>query len=106
MKNLLVVLTSAAGAFLLTLVTVVVTLLSLMFSTGEELVHKVGLFGSLFFETTAGAGGATGVSMGVEDLGPLVAVFGCYLAVLVVAQLAHRQWRSRHRHLVVQGAGA
>jgi len=106
MKNLLVVLSSAAVACLLTLITVVVTLLSLMFSTGDELVRKVGLFGSLFFETTEAPGGATGVSMGVANLGPLVGVFAAYLAVLVLARLGWRQWRSRRRHLLAHGVGA
>lgn len=106
MKNPLLVLSSAAGALALTLVTVLVTLLSLMFSTGEELVHKVGLFGSLFFETTAAPGGATGVSMGVADLTPLVGVFVGYLLVLLVVQLVHRQWRGRRRQVVAHGAGA
>ncbi|WP_375433454.1 hypothetical protein [uncultured Friedmanniella sp.] len=104
MKTTLGVLGAAAGAIVLTLTTVVVTLLSLMFSTGEESVRKVGLFGSLFFETTEQAGGATGVSMGVEHLGVLGGVFAFYLAVLVLAVLLHRQWRLRRRHPLAQGA--
>ena len=106
MKNVLVALSAAAGAVLLTLTTVVVTLLSLMFSTGEEYVHKVGLFGSLFFETTAAPDGATGVSMGVADPVVLVGVFAAYLVVLVLARLLFRQWRGRRQQLVAQGAGA
>jgi hypothetical protein len=106
MKNILVVLAAAAGATVLTLTTVVVTLLSLMFSTGDEVVRKLGLFGSLFFETTALAGGATGVSMGVEQPAVLVGVFAVYLAVLVLAGLLRRQWRSRRGAALTQEARA
>lgn len=106
MKNTLVVLAAAAGATVLTLTTVVVTLLSLMFSTGDEVVHKVGLFGSLFFQTTALAGGATGVSMGVEQPGVLAGVFAAYLAILVLIGLLRRQWRSRRSGSLTREARA
>lgn len=105
MKNLILVTSSAAAGLVLTLITAVVTLLSLMFSTGQEYVRKVGLFGSLFFETTAAPGGATGVSMGVANLGVLVGVFAAFLAAVLLVQLMYRHWRSDH-HVVAQGAGA
>lgn len=81
------------------------TLLYLMFSTGDEVVHRTGLFGALFFETTRISGGGTGATMGVADgttLIVLAVVLALVLAWVQVVYVALKGYRTR---LIEQGAG-
>ncbi|MDQ1250003.1 MAG: hypothetical protein QG597_4380 [Actinomycetota bacterium] len=74
MKAALLVVNSVVGAMLLTLATVVMGLLWLMFSSGEGTGRHETLFGSVFFEATRDGGGAIRGQMGVENPVGLVSV--------------------------------
>ncbi|MGW3955944.1 hypothetical protein ACWEKM_34675 [Streptomyces sp. NPDC004752] len=97
---------SVAGAALLTLVTVVVTLLLLMFSTdGDQIVHKEALFGSLFFETQEKSGGATGITMGVANPTALIILFFVLTVVLTMIQFTYRGLKQRREQLIKEMSG-
>jgi hypothetical protein len=81
-------------------VTAVATLLYLMFSTGAETVHKEGLFGSLFFETTPLPDGGTGVNMGVAHPAGLIIVFLLFAAFLVLVQFCYRLLKNYRAQLI------
>ncbi|SDQ72446.1 hypothetical protein [Quadrisphaera sp. DSM 44207] len=105
MKKALLIVNAAVGAALLTLVTAVLTLLVLMFSTGEESVRREGLFGSVFFETTEVREGVTGASMGVDNLTGLVVVFVVLFLFLVLTQVAYRGLKVHRARLIEEQAG-
>jgi len=100
MRKALLVVNSVAGAAILTLVTAVATLLYLMFSTGAETVHKEGLFGSLFFETTPLPDGGTGVNMGVAHPAGLIIVFLLFAGFLVLVQFCYRLLKNYRAQLI------
>ena len=69
-----------------------------MFSTGDEVVDKSGLFGALFFQTARISDGGLGVSMGVADTTTLltcVAVAALVLAWVQVVYVSLRGYRDR-----------
>ena len=80
--------------------TAAATLLYLMFSTGEETVHREGLFGSLFFETQQVRPGVTGATMGVADPTALVIIFVLFTVILLLAQIAYRELKQYRAHLI------
>lgn len=84
----------------------VATLLYLMFSTdGDGTVHREALFGSLFFESREKAGGATGVSMGVENPTALIVLFLVLVVVLTMVQFTYRGLKQRREHLIREMSG-
>jgi hypothetical protein len=100
MRRPLLVVNSVVGAVLLTLTTVVATLLYLMFSQGDDLGRREGLFGSAYFEVSEVREGVTGASMGVENpVGPGV-MFVFYLLFLTAAQVVYVQLKNRRAHLL------
>lgn len=74
-----------------------------MFSTGDEVVHKTGLFGSLFFQTERIAGGGLGTTMGVTE--PLVLLLVALVVIVLLAwiQLVYVALRNYRAHLLEQG---
>ncbi len=72
------------------------TLLYLMFSTGDEVVHRTGLFGAVFFQTDRISEGGLGVTMGVANTTTLVLVtlvLTLLLAWVQVVYVALRRYR-------------
>jgi hypothetical protein len=96
---------SALGAALLTLVTVTVTLLALMFSTDtDEIVHREAFFGSLFFETQDKPGGAIGITMGVANPTALIILFAVLTVILTMVQITYRGLKQRRDQLLKEMA--
>ena len=63
-------------------------LLFLMFSVGEELGRREGLFGSLYFEATSVSGGVD-ATMGVNNTVGIVGVLLVCIALIALVQLAY-----------------
>ncbi len=74
---------------MLTAVLAAGTLLYLMFSTGDEVVRKTGLFGALFFQTARISDGGLGVTMGVAGTTPLLLLAGILALVLAWVQVVY-----------------
>lgn len=85
---------------ILTLVTAVMAILYLMFSTGDEPARREGLFGSVFFETKEVREGVTGASMGVDNPTGLLIVFVLYFALLTLTQFTYRGLKSYREQLI------
>ena len=100
MRKALLVANSVAGALLLTLTTVAATLLYLMFSTGDEIGRREGIFGTLFFETSEVREGVTGASMGVAKPAGLIILFALFFAFVTMTQLAYRGLKRRRDQLL------
>lgn len=101
------VVTSAVGAALLTLVTVAMTLLALMFSTDtDEIVERTAFFGSMIFETVEKDNGALGVTAGVENPVPLIILFLVLTAVLTMIQTIYRGLKQRREQLLNEMSGS
>lgn len=64
-------------------------LLFLMFSVGEELGRREGLFGSLYFEATSVSGGGVDATMGVNSAVGILVVLGVCIALITLVQLAY-----------------
>lgn len=79
------------------------TLLYLMFSTGEQVARREGLFGSLFFETREVRPGVTGATMGVDNPTGLAVVFALLCLVLLFYQVIFRALKQYRAHLIRQG---
>ncbi|MGW1072469.1 hypothetical protein [Streptomyces sp. NPDC002537] len=93
--------TSAIGAALLTLGTVAVVLLTLMFSTGtDEVVERKAFFGSLIFETVKKDDGALGITTGVENPVPIVVLFLLLTVFLTMIQVSYRGLKQRREQLL------
>jgi hypothetical protein len=75
-------------------------LLYLMFSTGRESVHREGLFGSVFFETTQVRPGVTGATMGVANPTGLIVIFLMYVAFLTLTQVTYRGLKTYRARLI------
>lgn len=88
---------------MLTAVAAAGTLLYLMFSTGDEVVDRTGLFGAVSFETTRIADGGLGVEMGVASLPVLLALAALAAAMLVLVQVVYLALRNYRTHLIEQG---
>ncbi|MEV0262804.1 hypothetical protein AB0I49_15885 [Streptomyces sp. NPDC050617] len=72
-----------------------------MFSTGtDEVVERTALFGSLVFETVKKSDGALGITTGVENPLPLIALFLVLTAVLTMIQTIYRGLKQRREHLL------
>jgi len=78
------------------------TLLSLMLSTGEESVRRLGLFGSVFFETKEVRPGVTGAEMGLANPVPLVFVFLGFAVLMVLVQLAFAALKQYRAELIAE----
>lgn len=102
MKKSLLVVNTVVGAALLTVVSAAATLLSLMLSTGEESVRKLGLFGSVFFETKEVRPGVTGAEMGLANPLPLVFVFLGFAVLMVLVQIAFASLKQYRADLVAE----
>ncbi|WP_055495331.1 hypothetical protein [Streptomyces sp. TP-A0356] len=88
------------------MVTVVATLLYLMFSTdSDHSVHREALFGSLFFDQKEKAGGAIGVTMGVANPTALIVMFLVFAVVLTFTQITYRGLKQRREQLIKEMAG-
>lgn len=80
----------AQGAVALTLVVIIVTLLTLTFSTGSgDAVERKAFFGSMFFERMEKNGEALNVSMGIANPIPLIILFLALTAILTIIQAAY-----------------
>lgn len=84
------------------MVSAAATLLSLMLSTGEESVRKLGLFGSVFFETREVRPGVTGAEMGLANPLPLVFVFLGFAVLMVLVQIAFASLKQYRADLVAE----
>jgi hypothetical protein len=79
------------------------TLLYLMFSTGDEVVRRTGLFGALFFETARISGGGLGITMGVASPATLLTFAGILALVLAWVQLVYLVLRGYRARLIEAG---
>jgi hypothetical protein len=101
MRKALSVVTLVVGAAVLTLVTLVTTLLYLMFSThGNQPVYREALFGSFFFKTQEMSSGATGVTMGVANPTALIIIFLVFIVFLTTTQITYRGLKQRRDQLI------
>lgn len=76
-------------------------LLTLMFSTGtDEIVEREAFFGSLVFETVKKDDGALGITTGVENPIPLIALFLVLTFVLTVTRIAYQVLKERREQLL------
>ncbi|MEV0276670.1 hypothetical protein AB0I22_09860 [Streptomyces sp. NPDC050610] len=72
-----------------------------MFSTGtDEIVERKAFFGSLIFETVKKNDGALGITTGVENPLPLIALFLVLTAVLTMIQTIYRGLKQRREQLL------
>lgn len=104
MKKVLVLVNSTAGAALLTLVIATLTLLYLMFSSGDGDARREALFGALMFESRDAADGTTSVTVGVENPVPLIVLFIVLAVMLTVIQLTYRVLK-QYRQQLLEGQG-
>lgn len=79
------------------------TLLYLMFSTGDEVVHKTGLFGALFFQTARISDGGLGITMGVEHVTTLVVLALVLALVLAWVQVVYAALKGYRGRLLAAG---
>ncbi|AXG12758.1 hypothetical protein DN585_04405 [Intrasporangium calvum] len=100
MKKALLLVNSAVGAALLTLVVAAGALLYLMFSTDEDNIRKEGLFGAVFFETREVREGVIGSSMGVDDPVGLIVVFVVLFGLVTLTQLAFHALKAYRADLI------
>ncbi|WP_162180999.1 hypothetical protein [Terrabacter tumescens] len=73
-----------------------------MLSTGEESVRRLGLFGSVFFETKEVRPGVTGAEMGLANPVPLVFVFLGFAVLMVLVQLAFAALKQYRAELIAE----
>lgn len=86
---------------MLTLVTVAVTLLILMFSSGtDSTVERKAFFGSMTFEAVEKDNGVLGVTAGVENPVPLIVLFLVLTAVLTMIQTIYGGLKQRREQLL------
>jgi hypothetical protein len=102
MKKSLLVVNTVVGAALLTLVTAAGSLLYLMLSTDEASVRRLGLFGSVFFETKQVRPGVTGAEMGLASAVPLVFVFLAFAVLMFLVQVAFVSLRNYRAELIAE----
>lgn len=80
-----------------------VTLLSLMFSTGpDDVVERKAFFGSMVFETVEKDNGALGVTTGVDNPVPIVVLFLVLTGFLTLVQVIYRGLKQRREQLLDQ----
>ena len=85
----------------MTLGTVAVTLLALMFSSGpDDTVERKAFFGSMIFETVEKDNGALGITAGVANPVPLIVLFLVFTAVLTMIQATYRALKERREQLL------
>ncbi|MFE4259578.1 hypothetical protein [Streptomyces sp. NPDC056883] len=93
--------TSALGAVLLTLATVAVSLLALMFSTGaDEAAKRTLFFGAVVFETVKKDNGALGITTGIENPVPPIVLFLVLTVVLTLIQTVYQGLKQRREQLL------
>lgn len=77
-----------------------------MFSTGSDDVgERKAFFGSMVFETVEKANGATGITMGIDNPIPVIALFLVLTVVLTMAQLIYRGLKQRRDQLLNEMPG-
>ncbi|WP_454084161.1 hypothetical protein [Georgenia sp. Marseille-Q6866] len=89
MKKAMLVINSVVGGTLLTLAVVVLCLLFLMFSVGEELGRREGLFGALYFEATSVTGGGVDATMGINNTVGVLVVLGVCIGLIALVQITY-----------------
>ena len=95
------VMKSAAGAGILTLGTVAITVLTLMFTSGsDEPVERTAFFGSMMFETVEKSNGALGITAGVANPVPLIVLFLLLTALFTMIQAIYRVLKERREQLL------
>ena len=91
MKWLLRSIVGMTVSFVVTMIVVVASFITTMFSASEIGVRKSGLFGALFFEPHAKPDGATALEIGVSNGAPIAFVFAASLVFYVaVASVLER----------------
>lgn len=82
------------------------TLLALMFSTGsDEFGERKAFFGSMVFETVKKDNGATGITTGIDNPVPVIALFLVLTVVLTMAQIIYRGLKQRREQLLNEMPG-
>lgn len=71
-----------------------------MFSVGEELGRREGLFGVLYFEATEVAGGGVDATMGVANNVGILIVLGVLIAFVALVQLVFLRLKRYREHLI------
>lgn len=78
-------------SFIVTMIVVVASFISTMFSASEIGVRKFGLFGALFFEPHEQPNGATALEIGVSNGTPIAVVFAvCLVFYVAVSSVLER----------------
>ena len=91
MKWLLRLIAGLTISFVVTMIVVVTSFITTMFSASEMGVRKFGLFGALYFEPHEQADGATALEIGVSNGAPIAVVFSISLVFYVaVASVLER----------------
>ncbi|MFK4296232.1 hypothetical protein ABH924_001369 [Arthrobacter sp. GAS37] len=91
MKWLLRFIAGLTVSFVVTMIVVVTSFITTMFSASEIGVRKFGLFGALFFEPHEQADGATALEIGVSNGAPIALVFAaCLVFYVAVAAVLER----------------
>ncbi|WP_442543265.1 hypothetical protein ACSBOX_15675 [Arthrobacter sp. KN11-1C] len=89
-------------SFVVTMIVVVASLITTMFSASEIGARKFGLFGAIFFEPHAQPDGATALEMGVSNGAPIAVVFAVLL-VFYVAVASVLERLKLHKRRLLQG---
>lgn len=79
------------------------TLLYLMFSTGDEVVSRSGLFGAMSFETERIADGGLAATMGVDNPVTLIIVAVVLILALAWVQVVYGALKGYRARLIAAG---
>jgi hypothetical protein len=90
-------------SFVVTMIAVVASLITTMFSASETGVRKFGLFGALFFEPHELSNGGTGLEIGVSNGTPIAIIFLALLVFYVAVASALERLKLHKKRLL--GAG-
>ncbi len=102
MKWLLRFIAGLTVSFLVTMIVVVTSFITTMFSASEIGIRKFGLFGALFFEPHEQANGATALEIGVANGAPIAVMFSvCLVFYIAVASVLERL--KLHKRRLLQG---
>ncbi|WAH98788.1 hypothetical protein [Arthrobacter sp. MMS18-M83] len=98
----------AAGltvSFIVTMIVVVASFITTMFSASEIGVRKFGLFGALFFEPHQQANGATALEIGISNGLPIAIVFVGLLVFYIAVASALERLKLHKERLLRAGQG-
>jgi hypothetical protein len=100
MKWLLRLIVGLTVSFVVTMIVVVTSFITTMFSASEIGVRKFGLFGAIFFEPHDQADGAAALEIGVANGAPIAVVFAvCLVFSIAVASVLERLQLHKRRLL-------